>query len=665
MSYEYSLRYALDPAKDNEERIEELILFCREAQIDEVNFFINHEEIGRGHISLQETVEWMKASLQLKERLAKEQIGFSLNPGITLMHGDRGRVVDPLLGIQTMVDRDGTKASAVACPGDPIWQEYIAKTYGIYASVEPEYLWLEDDFRHFNHKPVLWGCFCDAHMERYQVALGQEISRESFVEQILKPGEPTKARQVYLDICRNEMNETAFKIEQAVHAVSPQTKLALMTSQPEEHATEGRDWQEIFEKLSGDQAFVARPHLPSYNEVTPKVYNNGFNRVSRITAHLLGDDSVLYPELENYMYSRYAKSNQFSRFQLESSLILHPKGSTMNLFDMMGTGVVRDYQLQTMLSEAKPFLTRISALDLRISEQRGIHVLYGTRGSYSIRTKEGARREELIPREDSWLALLGAFGISSIPATYSKALKNQVVAVSGQYLRQLANEEIEQLVTENFMLFDGESVEILVDRNLGNLIGVESCEWLPVRSGRQSYEQVDNGQRYCGVKEARLTLMQQVGDYLKIKYNQAPKQVISNAYNEYHEIQGPYLVQMENCLILPVAWDEKDGWNSQYISLREAMVKEVITGIKPSYPKLAMTNDMPYCNLYHYQKEGKTFYIIANFSTERYKAIECQLITTKPELIEHSRQGEKMVAYDGEKIQTAIGSYELKVFEVK
>ena len=153
----------------------------------------------------------MKASLQLKERLAKEQIGFSLNPGITLMHGDRGRVVDPLLGIQTMVDRDGTKASAVACPGDPIWQEYIAKTYEIYASVEPEYLWLEDDFRHFNHKPVLWGCFCDAHMERYQTALGQEISREDFVEQILDPKEPTMARQVYLDVCRNEMNETAFK----------------------------------------------------------------------------------------------------------------------------------------------------------------------------------------------------------------------------------------------------------------------------------------------------------------------------------------------------------------------------------------------------------------------------------------------------------------------
>src|SRR5699024_10997668 len=137
----------------------ELILFCKEAQIDDVNFFINHEEIGRGHISLEDTKAWIKASLDLKKRLAKEKIAFSLNPGITLIHGDRGRVVDPKLGIQTMVDQDGTQASAVECPGDPVWQQYITDTYALYACVEPDYLWIEDDFRHFNHKPVLWGCF--------------------------------------------------------------------------------------------------------------------------------------------------------------------------------------------------------------------------------------------------------------------------------------------------------------------------------------------------------------------------------------------------------------------------------------------------------------------------------------------------------------------------
>lgn len=124
----------------------------------------------------------MKASLDLKKRLAKEKIAFSLNPGITLMHGDRGRVVDPKLGIQTMVDQDGTQASAVACPGDPVWQQYIADTYALYASVEPDYLWLEDDFRHFNHKPVLWGCFCETHMNRYQERLGESISREGFIK---------------------------------------------------------------------------------------------------------------------------------------------------------------------------------------------------------------------------------------------------------------------------------------------------------------------------------------------------------------------------------------------------------------------------------------------------------------------------------------------------
>lgn len=92
-------------------------------------------------------------------------------------------------------------------------------------------------------------------MKRYQERLGESLSREVFIKQIIVPGKPTKARQVYLDICREEMNETVFKIEQAVHKISLNTKLVLMTSQPKEHATEGRDWQQIFDKLSGPQPF--------------------------------------------------------------------------------------------------------------------------------------------------------------------------------------------------------------------------------------------------------------------------------------------------------------------------------------------------------------------------------------------------------------------------
>lgn len=185
------------------------------------------------------------------------------------------------------------------------------------------------------------------------------------------------------------------------------------------------------------------------------------------------------------------------------------------------------------------------------------------------------------------------------------------------------------------------------------------------RSGRQSYEQVDNGERYCGVKEARLTLMQQVGDYLKIAYQQEPKEIISNAYNEYHQKQGPYFVQLQNCLILPVAWDEKDGWNSQYISLREEMLKKALAKVTASYQELAMTNDMPYCNLYHYHKNEKDYYMIVNFSTERYEKITCQLLTESTELIEHSRIGSMRVPYTGDQIETTIDSYELKVFEVE
>ena len=72
---------------------------------------------------------------------------------------------------------------------------------------------------------------------------------------------------------------------------------------------------------------------------------------------------------------------------------------------------------------------------------------------------------------------------------------------------------------------------------------------------------------------------------------------------------------MGNCIILPVAWDEKDGWNSQYISLREAMLKEMLSKVTDDYQAFAMTNDMPYCNLYHYHKAGiiHSFNSLAHF----------------------------------------------------
>lgn len=661
----YSLRYALALGRDNTKRLADLAYFCERAKIDDINFFINHEEIGRGHLTFDETREWLELSAELKEFLAARDITFSMNPGITLMHGDRGRVLNGTLGFETMVDATGLKATAVACPFDPNFQAYLAKTYAMYAEVEPDYLWLEDDLRHFNHKPVQWGCFCEKHMAEYRQRLGNDsITREELVRAILKPGKPTIERLAYLEIAKQTMIDLVSKIEQAVHGVSPKTKLSLMTSQPDQHTTEGRDWDRIFKALSGNQPFVARPHLPSYNEVTPKEYSKGFNSISRVTADLLKDEAELFPELENYMYSRYAKSNHFSKFQLMTSLMLHPKGTTMNLFDMMGTGVVHEYHLQEMLAEVKPYLSQVNALDLKVSEQKGIHVLYAPKASYVVETKEGLKREELIAHDDSWLELLSSFGFSVIPAQFDFSIKNQFVAVSGQYLRTLSDEEVIHLYQENFILMDGESASILVEKELGHLVGIQGLEWKEVRSGKQSYEQVTNGRSYCGVEEARMTLMQKTGDFADITYDEQDLTVISRAFNEYDKEEGIVCAGSKNSFILPLAWDEKDGWNSQYISFKEEMIREVLLEQETAQRLVVSTIDMPYVNMFHYVKAGRSYYIIANFSSENYNQITCKLDETTAKLKEYHLTGEKEIQFQNQVIATPLAALDIKVFEV-
>lgn len=666
MAYIYSLRYALALNRDNTKRLKELAKFCHDAKIDDINFFINHEEIGRGHLLNNETEEWLSLAREMKDFSIEHDLTFSLNPGITLMHGDRGRKLNTKLAFGTMVDANGVQASAVACPLDPIFQDYLADTYGMYATLEPNYLWIEDDLRHFNHKPIQWGCFCEKHMDTYrQILNNQTLTREELVSKILQSGQASNERKVYLDCARQTIIDIVKKIQIKVHSISPKTKLALMTSQPDQHTTEGRDWQKLFTSLSGKQPFVARPHLPAYNEVTAKEYSKDFNRVSRVTADLLGDDAELFPELENYMYSRYTKSNHFSQFQLVTSLMLHPKGTTMNLFDMMGTGVVNDYHIQEMLATVKPYLNDISQLDLKVSEQVGIRVLYSPNTAYQVETSIGEERDELISQEYSWLELLSSFGFSVKPSRYDPKISQEIIAISGQFLRTLTNQQICQLFEENFTLIDGETVAILVERELGYLIGVTDCSWKAVRSGQQSYEQVTNHKNYYGVSEARMSLMQQTGDFLDITYESDESSIISRAYNEYDQDEGSVCAVSKNSFILPISWDKKAGWSSQYISFKEEIIRDVLLHQSINTKTLALTIDMPYVNLIHYQKNQKNYYLVANFSTESYETIRCQLVNETACYDEYSLTGKQTVTYQDNYLQTSLASLEMKVFVEK
>lgn len=622
--FTYSLRYTIDPRANTPEKDAKFLKFVKEALIDNVAFFINPEELNASHLTAAETELWLDQIKPLQQELAKLNVTTSLNPWTTIMHSDRGQVINPEIGFRTMVDINGKQATSLGCPADPKWRNYLTERYAQYATIKPQELWLEDDFRHYNHTPLKLACFCDLHMEIYSKKLGYPISRADFVKEVLKPGEPTAARRVYLDVARSEMIAAVKQVEEAVHQVSPTTNLSLMTSFPEWHALEGRDWNGLFDHLSGPgHPRVARPHLPAYNEISPLKYSRVFEEYTRITAAYLGDEALLLPELENYMYSGFVKSVKFTQFQIETAVLVGARGILLNLFDMIGNGINETYRYAKMLRESKAFLTKVTKNRLEMSQTRGIQILVNQDSSYTMQTTAGVDPEELLPHEKNWAALLSTFGFSTTitPVNAKSHFNGQNLAISGQLLRNFENAAISELLANNVVLLDGEAVQVLIDRGLAaDLLHIAHSKWYPVRSGYQTFEQA-TGLELEGIKNPRITMLQHTGDYLKLDYQpDADVKIFTSAFNEKDEELGNVMALIDHhIIVMPMNQDPKYGWESQYIGFKQGLYQLMLAQITP----IDYLIDMPNVKLLVNHTGDQVF--LSNFTLDDYDKITWHL----------------------------------------
>ena len=632
-NYQYVLRFAVQPGFNEEERLSDLVDFCRTASIDEVMFFINCEELNQGHLTIEETKPWMKVIEKGKELLEPLGIKISINPWTTTLHTDRGRKLKKGQDFRLMVDPYGNKASAVACPLCSNWQKYIAEMYSYYATIKPNVVWVEDDFRLHNHDPLIWGgCFCEHHMEEYSRLVtelgikpeGYKLTREEFVKGIYKEGEVHPYRKIWLDVSRETMVNLANLLGDAVHKVSPDTKVGLMSSSPPVHCAEGRDWEAIFKGFSGNNSPVSRPHLPSYNEVTPQNYILGFSAVSMMTKTYLPKNTEIYPELENFQDTRFAKSKAFTRFQIETSALIDSQGITLNIFDMMGNGVLLTEGYQHTLVDTKGFINKLTALGLNTLKLKGVKIPICQESSYTLKTQKGNGMNELYPREAFWGQLLTAYGVAN---TYTRERKhiNSIIAVSGQYLRNLSSEELVDLFENNYILLEGEAAYTLWDMGFGYLAGIDDVTWYKINSGVQAYEETCNGEIYSGINNSRMSSQCSAGQYLAIKYSEHKKvEKITEVKSPDGKNVGFGMTIFDNkVFILPYGIFES-GFNSHLNTTRQEILQSLIgelqSGIRPT-----MVLDAPYVSVYDYDLGDKKVIILVNASGDDLEKVKIRL----------------------------------------
>lgn len=460
--FHYMLRKTLIPWKPDE-TISEVLDFCVRHGIGEVMWKVDVEEFNHGLTPLDIIENMLPWLAKARDAGLERGIQFSINPWVTHNHADRGRdmrTVHP--GMTFCVDYTGVRSRACACSLSEAWQQYLCDAFSLYASTHPNILWVEDDIRTFNHPPVRHGCFCDAHLTAFGERIGRKVTREELVEAILAPGEPHPWRSEWMKMLGEIMVQVLEKLEHAVHDVSPETRLGLMTSDPESHALEGRMWAHLGRALEGPHTLVARPCMGCYNEVLPDGLIQVLN-ITRKTIFCLPRNTRICPELENFNYTRFAKSVRSTRLQLAASALLAARDITMNLFDHMGTPMALDEAYGRMLVQMRPWLDALADLPHESSRERGVRLLHSPKAPRSVRLEEGARYEDMMPKGDGWSYPLQAVGIA---VTFEKGA---AAAVTGQVLRAFSDEDIRELLSGGLLL-DASAALVLEELGYGGLL---------------------------------------------------------------------------------------------------------------------------------------------------------------------------------------------------
>lgn len=519
--YRYILRYLIDPEFNAEDRISELVAFCKDSQIEEVMLFVTPEELTIGHPTMEIIEKYAQMGKILRQRLADEGIDMSLNPWTTTYHVRRGRRFLPGQSFQPMVGETGMDDTIAACPLCPNWQEYLCETFGyMVREMKPVALWVEDDWRLHNHEPEMkWGgCFCSLHLQRFSEMVGQAVTRQQVLDAVLAPGTPHPWRKLWLELWRDTLLEPAWKLRDALAEACPDTKVALMSSVPDVHSAEGRDWHALQDAFNAEGEFLIRPHLPPYTE-TPAI--STLCNPTRLTIANLKRPLLIYPELENSPRNGvYTKSRTYSIWECLESACYGSHGITINHYDMMGNGIALDPDFGKGLARAKPRLNAVKALGIDDQNAVGPRVLFRPDVAEHRHTESASEYGQLINNSDSWSVTMSILGISHGFTSELDYPRKVPLAVSDQTLWALSEEEIEKLLSGPVLL-DGCSVAVLVERGFGNAIGVKSVQWGTLNQLGFAYESIcQDDPTVFGLANPRMTAQRCAVNMLKMELSE-------------------------------------------------------------------------------------------------------------------------------------------------
>lgn len=624
-SFLHCLRAQIYPDEYAQERIDSLKRFCLNFGIQNVILIFNGEEHNVGHIEDEELLPWLKVMKKAKEDFALSGISVSLNPWMEMGHLDRGRKLRPGQSFQTMVDRFGNASELVACPLDGEWRAYYLHQLGLYVSaLKPEVLWIEDDYRLHNHPPLDWGgCFCPLHMEAYAEKLGKKESREEFVS-ALSESEPGSERKAWLDVSWDTLNDLAKEIGETVAKASPSTRVGLMSSTPWQHAMEGRDWKALHASFSCGGIPIDRIHLPAYREEAAKRYYFDFNRISMVNRAFLGDECLIYPELENSSFSVFVKDRKFLAFQLESALPLGISGMTYNIFAHCGNGAQEEFGYGEEIAALTPYLNAVKDLRLLPSQTRGLLFPLDEKTVYHTR-EQGFLN--LIPKDFDPIGYFSSMGFSC-HLSLKKRFQGEVVILTGDNAWNFTDDELSDLFRDNFVFVDGKAAFVLINRGLRSLIKAKSIEREGEFKEAYAFEMPPEGVVVDSFHHLKATSQRRAGPYYALEYEEGVE-LLSFLFDSRMSKTGNGVALSSHFMVYPyeISGNEDTAF---FMPLRRHLLQ---AHLLPQMKKPFLQSETDGVYSYLYEQEGRYVAFFVNANCCSYGELAFQVRNLRPKSI--------------------------------
>lgn len=489
--HSFVLRYYLPcmPQYDGEiteRRIEELLVFCKKYCVDAVMFYVDLNPYWYYMPDTKEHSEYVAGIMKkVASTLKKEGISYQINYQNLVGSWDGNADHRKDLPWEYYQDEFGESSYGVACMIGEKFRAQAGKKLRMFAETKPDVIWIDDDLRIHNHKTGIhnswngksggegidFGCFCDEHIRRFNIKHNTDYKREELVEACLKNCEIRKMWQNFQGDC---YEDTAKWIYATVSGVSPETKMAIMTSVPDVHSVEGREWGRFLMALSGGKTPYIRAHIGPYAEGNPRDFAMAHSLLERLKKNIDAqyNGNIEYcPEIENTRFTRYSKSISATKFQMALSAFLGCRGTTLSIFDLEGCITAEEPEFGDMLLEIKTFCDLMNIEKMSGYENCGIAFLTSPD---RLPEKNCSRFSDMLPSR----YMDEIFAKAGIPIDY--CVPEKIGAYNGFVLDRdgismLCDDEIKNILSKNIFL-DGGAADELIKRGFSHLLGIKSLK---------------------------------------------------------------------------------------------------------------------------------------------------------------------------------------------